>query len=97
VRGDKRSTTGPVVVGVNDVEADAAAIELAFTDAHRHGSGLVVLRALHAPVAARTEAVAAPREALAPWCERYPEIEVEARVVPGAPVDELLHAASRLG
>ncbi len=94
VRGEKRPATAPVVVGVDNVAADAAAIELAFADANRHESGLIVLRAFHAPVAARSDAVAALRVALGPWRERYPEVEVEARVVPGSAVDELLHAGS---
>lgn len=92
VRDDTRPVTAPAVVGVEDVAADAAAIALAFADAHRHRSTLIVLHALRAPAAARNRAAGVLTLALAPWSERYPALDVEVRVVPGPPADELMRA-----
>ena len=37
----------PVVLGVEHVASDAAAVTVAFADAQRHGTGLIVLHAVH--------------------------------------------------
>ncbi|GAA2558756.1 universal stress protein [Pseudonocardia hydrocarbonoxydans] len=94
----------PVLVGVDDVTADAAALTVGFTDAHRHGSGIVVLHArpgaapFRARLAGHTEAarVAAWAElagALAPWAARFPDVPLELALVPGQPASPLLAAA----
>ena len=85
---------GPVVLGVERVDADAVAVTVAFADAQRHGTGLVVVHAVRGTgllrdhlvgpeVHSRRGAVAfsAITEELAPWRSRYPAVPVEIRVV----------------
>lgn len=86
VRGGNHPVAGaPVLVGVDDPATDAAALAVAFADAHRHRSRIVVLHAGHdAPVGL---------DALAPWTTSFPDVPVELSVVPGSPVPALLAAA----
>ena len=80
----------PVVVGIEDVAADAAAVSVAFADAARHGSPLRVLHAHH-----RSPDAPAPLlDELGPWRARWPAVPVEIEVAHGRPDDPLL-AASR--
>jgi nucleotide-binding universal stress UspA family protein len=81
----------PVVVGVESIPADAAALRVAFADAELHGSPLVVLHAL--PSSDRGETAAVDLAALAPWSSRHPDVPVEVRHVHGSPAEQLLHAA----
>jgi nucleotide-binding universal stress UspA family protein len=84
VRGHRPPAGAPVVVGVDHPATDAAALSVAFADAHRHGSRVVVLHAGHdAPSA----------DALAPWTTRFPDVPMELAAVPGPPVPALLAAA----
>lgn len=88
VRGRHRPPSdGPVLVGVDDPVTDAAALSVAFGDAHRHGGRLVVLHAGH------DDPFRHP-EALAPWATRYPEVPVQLRIVSGQPVIALLSVAT---
>jgi nucleotide-binding universal stress UspA family protein len=102
VRGHHPPVDGPVLVGVDDVATDAAALTVAFADAHRHGGRIVVLHARHraapfgahghaeaARLAARTELA----DALAPLIARFPDVPVELTVVLGPPAPALLAAA----
>jgi nucleotide-binding universal stress UspA family protein len=75
----------PVLVGVDDPAIDAAALTVAFSDAHRHRGRVAVLHAGHG--------VPFGLDALAPWTTRFPEVPVELTVVPGSPVPALLAAA----
>jgi nucleotide-binding universal stress UspA family protein len=80
----------PVLVGVDDPATDAAALTVAFGDAHRHVGRVVVLHAGHGdPFGGHRH----HSEALAPWTGRFPDVPMELTVVPGSPVSALLAAA----
>lgn len=102
---------GQVVLGVEDVTADAAPVTVAFADAQRHDASLVVVHALHGTGPVRDhvvghEALARRRDAawtaitdgLAPWRSRYPDVPVEIRIVDAPAHGHLLQAgvAARL-
>jgi nucleotide-binding universal stress UspA family protein len=106
VRGLQRPVPaeGPVVVGVEDVGRDAAALTAAFDDADRTGTRLVVLHALHGPesvldavaghpASARAAAEQELMQALSPWRSRHPGVPLDVRVVHGAAAGHLLEAA----
>jgi nucleotide-binding universal stress UspA family protein len=97
---------GPVVLGVEDVAADAVAVTVAFTDAQRHGTGLVVVHAVRGTGLLRDHlighevhsrrgatALTAITDELAPWRSRYPAVPVEIRVVDLPAPGHLLQAA----
>lgn len=79
----------PVVVGVEDAAADAAALAVAFADAERHGSPLVVVHAQHRSPAAHEPLL----DELARWRARRPDVTTELQVVHGGADELLLHAA----
>ncbi|GAA3232492.1 universal stress protein [Pseudonocardia petroleophila] len=78
----------PVVVGVEDVAADAAALAVAFADAARHATPLVAVHAHHRPPGSP----GAMAEELAHWRARWPGVPVEVREVHGGADEQLLHA-----
>lgn len=97
---------GPVVLGVENVDADAVAVTVAFTDAQRHGTGLVVVHAVHGTGLLRDHLIGheaylrkgdvafkAITDELAPWRSRYPAVPVEIRVVDLPAPGHLLQAA----
>lgn len=95
----------PVLLGVADVTGDAPAISVAFDDAQRHGTALIILHAQRNSIRervsgrdAQTVAEQALTEQLTPWRSRYPAVPIELRVVHGAAAEELLRAtgAARL-
>ncbi|HXV94396.1 MAG TPA: universal stress protein [Pseudonocardia sp.] len=94
VRGHRSATadTRHVLLGVEDVAADAAAVTAAFTDAALHRTGLVLLHAQHHD---RDPAPSPPglERQLEPWRTRYPEVDVEVRSEQASPTDALLEAA----
>jgi nucleotide-binding universal stress UspA family protein len=92
VRGRRRPPAdSPVLVGVDDPTTDAAALTVAFADAHRHGGRVVALHAGHGdPFGGHQDHSAA----LAPWTARFPDVPVELTVVPRQPVTALLSAAA---
>lgn len=98
VRGHHRATTSgrPVLLGVDDVLADAPAVAAAFADAQRHGTSLVVLHARpgHAP-GADADVAAELEVGLTPWRSAHPDVPIEVRVEHGRPEDALLHAAAQ--
>jgi nucleotide-binding universal stress UspA family protein len=98
VRGPHHSpTTGhPVLLGVADIAADAAAISFAFADAERHGTRLTVLHALHSRpgTGSDTDAAAALTDDLEPWRIMHPGVPVEVRVTHDTAVQELLNLAA---
>ncbi len=107
VRGDDHPD-GPVVVGVDGSPASAEALELAFGHALRHGRRLVALHAWDLPVFDAPGVTVPPSialdeieddemrltaETLAGWCEKFPDVEVEQRVVHG-PAERTVVSAS---
>ncbi|WP_214401442.1 universal stress protein [Pseudonocardia lacus] len=100
VRGRTRSGSEPVLVGVDDPGADAAALAVAFAEAALHGVGVVVLQARaglreHLPghAAHDEERTAHLRAALAEWSRRYPRVAVDLRTPGADPTSALLTAA----
>jgi len=97
VRGDRAAShpapTAPVLLGIESVGADAAAVTLAFEDAARHGTGIVVVH-----VAGHSEdpgdSVAAVRERLAPWRSDHPDVDVTIRIGQGNPGLAVLHEST---
>lgn len=95
---------GPVVLGVDDVDRDAAAITAAFAEAARTKTKLVVVHALRGPDAMLDAIAGHPASAraaeeeitatLARWRSRYPGLPVDVRVGHGPPSDRLLEAAA---
>ena len=90
---------GPVVLGVEDVKADAKAVTVAFADAERHASRLVVVHTMrardstrgfhpghHTDDTLRTDII----NRLGSWRSRHPDVPVELQVVSGAAAGHLL-------
>jgi nucleotide-binding universal stress UspA family protein len=98
VRGHHRAAASgrPVLLGVDDVPADAPAVTAAFADAQRHGTPLVVLHARpgHAP-GSDADVAAGLEDQLAPWRHAHPHVPTEVRIARGRPEDALLHAAAQ--
>ena len=94
-RGDVPAR-GPVVLGVEDVKADAKAVTVAFADAERHATRLVVVHTRdstrgfhpghHTDDTLRTDII----NRLGPWRSRHPDVPVELQVVSGAAAGHLL-------
>jgi nucleotide-binding universal stress UspA family protein len=96
VRGDgsaHHTHTAPVLLGVESVDADAAAVTAAFDDAERHHTGLVVV---HVPGHPHhlDDSAAAVHEHLAPWQSAHPGVAVEIRIGQGNPGVALLHEST---
>jgi nucleotide-binding universal stress UspA family protein len=89
------SSSGRIVVGTDGSRASDGALRFAFTRARRDGRGLTVVRAWGSPAIyvdvpgtakwkqVEKEEQAALSEALAPWCDRYPEVDVLEKSVLG--------------
>ncbi|MCI4145751.1 universal stress protein [Streptomyces sp. MMS20-AI2-20] len=97
----------PVVVGLDTGSPDETVLAFAFEEARRRGTTLTVLRAWNLP-SSYTYAMAAgydPREdlaraqaealteALLPWREKYPDVEVTEASRLGSPANHLVDAA----
>jgi nucleotide-binding universal stress UspA family protein len=105
VRGHGEAANGPVVVGVDDSDAAGYALGVAFEEAAARGTGVVAVRAYPAVESAWgmqdvPPVVADPDEQLevldvdvAPWHDKYPEVEVETVAVEGPPARTLLGRA----
>jgi nucleotide-binding universal stress UspA family protein len=103
VRG-RWSETGPVLVGVDDSHGAAYALGVAFEEAAARGTGVVAVR-VYPPAVATWGMDVAPqltdaeeqREILdvdvAPWADKYPEVEVETAAVQGQPAEILVQRA----
>lgn len=98
VRGRHRSASSgrPVLLAVDDVQSDAAAVTVAFADADRHGTALEVLhvRAAHLP-GSDADATAVLEDQLARWRRAHPAVEVRVRLAHGRPEEVLLEAADQ--
>jgi nucleotide-binding universal stress UspA family protein len=97
VRGDHvpdhpvRGHAAPVLLGVESIRADAAAVAVAFDDAAHHGSGVVVV---HVPGYAEHLGAAAVRDGLALLRSDHPEVDVTVRIAQGNPGIALLHEST---
>jgi nucleotide-binding universal stress UspA family protein len=94
VRGHRYgpATGKPVLVGMADPDADAAALSAAFAAADRHGTNLVVLN-VHPVIDDEPDRGELERQ-LSPWRTRHPGVLVDLRIVHGRPDEQLLLAAS---
>ncbi|HEY8474456.1 MAG TPA: universal stress protein [Natronosporangium sp.] len=108
VRGSG-AATAPVVVGVDDAADAAQAVGFGFDQAAARGVELVVVRAWQPPpvpwrsdlrplVYDADELAAAERrlaaDAAASWREKYPEVPVQIRLMPGSPAHALITASA---
>jgi nucleotide-binding universal stress UspA family protein len=96
VRGDgsaNHAHSAPVLLGVESVDADAAAVTAAFDDAERHHTGLLVV---HVPAHSDHlgDSAVAVREHLAPWQSAHPGVAVGVRIGQGNPGIALLHEST---
>lgn len=96
VRGDGsagRPRGAPVLLAVEDVDADAAAVAVAFDDAERHHTGVVVV---HVPGHSDHlgAGAAAVLNRLSPWQNTHPGVAVEVRIGQGNPGIALLHEST---
>jgi nucleotide-binding universal stress UspA family protein len=96
VRGHQRShaSSRPVVLAVADPDLDGGAVEVAFADANRHDSRLVVLHVAHGPHEVAV-AVDNLETRLKPWCDRYPDVPIEVSVEHGPVIEALLGGTVR--
>jgi nucleotide-binding universal stress UspA family protein len=96
VRGDgsaDHAHRGPVLLGIESIKADAAAVTVAFDDAERHHTGLVVV---HVPSHSDHlgDSLAAVHDQLVPWRSAHPSVAVEVRIGQGNPGMALLHEST---
>jgi nucleotide-binding universal stress UspA family protein len=100
VRGEQHGSTAPVVVGVDVSPVGEAAIAFAFEAAAARGVPVIAVHTSGAPprdvrtVPRWSESIAdAERdlaEALAGWCDKYPDVQVRRVVSKGHPARRLL-------
>ena len=88
-----RRHSAPVLLGIESVDADAAAVTAAFDDADRHGSGLTVVQVPSHPGHLGL-AASAVHDRLTPWRSAHPGVEVTIRIGQGNPGLALLHAST---
>lgn len=91
-RGYGPGTGKPVLVGMADPDADAAALSAAFAAADRHGTDLVILN-VHPVLDDEPDRGVLERQ-LAPWRTRHPGVAVDLRIVHGRPDERLVAATS---
>lgn len=83
----------PVLLGIESVEADAPAVTVAFADAARRHTGVVVVHVPHHSDHPAATA-AALSKGLAPWRSAHPEVGVDIRIGHGNPAIALLHEST---
>jgi nucleotide-binding universal stress UspA family protein len=99
--------SGDLVLGLDLGQPNEELLAFAFEAASRHGTRLRVVHGWHVPPAARERGQGRPgaeqvaqdkeralREALRPWEEKYPGVEVEAQTVVKRPARHLVEAAA---
>ncbi|MEV4135244.1 universal stress protein [Dactylosporangium sp. NPDC049742] len=88
---------GPVVVGVDGSSGSVLALELAFEEAAARNLPLDVIRAWQVPDSGSASAEAAAGHALAaevePWRAKYPDVEIDLRLLPGTAAEALTRAS----
>lgn len=100
-----RGTDRPVLVGVDTVASNSAALDFAFADAERHGGPIMVLHARHGVEQIQDRLGGTERisryldihqlaEAIAPWSRAYPDVAVKLEVAAGHPSAALLGSAA---
>ncbi|GAA2883314.1 universal stress protein [Streptosporangium fragile] len=107
VKGGPRETRGEVVVGFDASAHSAATLAYAFEEAYRRAAGLHAVHTWQMPVLGPGAIAYTPlvedisvtelrlaREALAPWREKYPEVDVVETVVRGHPVPAIEKASA---
>ena len=85
---------GPVVLGVQDITADADAVTVAFADAERHATRLTVVHVVH--VGRHHPGGALERDildGLGPWLSRHPNVPVDVQVMSGAAAGHFLETS----
>jgi nucleotide-binding universal stress UspA family protein len=105
VRGRSDVTDGPVVVGVDGSESTGHTLDIAFQEAAARGATLVAIRAYELPMVWGGYGVApqaydpteieaqerqALQEAVAPWHDKYPGVNVETLVAKGTAAETLI-------
>jgi nucleotide-binding universal stress UspA family protein len=83
----------PVLLGIESVGADAAAVSVAFDDAERHRSGLIVVQVPSHPGHLGL-AASVVYDQLAPWRSDHPSVDVTVRIGQGNPGVALLHEST---
>lgn len=111
MRGDP-DRTRDILVGVDGSPAGEHALRFAFEEAAFRGVGITALHAYTHPVVGdpgdmlplvydasqlEAEETAVLAEALAGWCDRYPDVAVHRLLVRDRPGRALVHAADRAG
>ncbi|GAA4208825.1 universal stress protein [Streptosporangium oxazolinicum] len=107
VRGVPERIRGRVVVGFDGSDHSVVALEYAFEEAVRRGAGLRAIHTWQMPVVGPSALVYTPLvedllvaeqqvcvDALSPWRERYPRVEVERTLVCGHPVGVICEASA---
>ncbi|MFF5213084.1 universal stress protein, partial [Streptosporangium sp. NPDC000396] len=107
VRGSRAQTYGEIAVGFDGSAHSAAALEHAFEEAARRGARLRAVHAWQMPVVGPGATVYTPlieeilageqrltQDALAPWREKYPQVEIKETVICGHPVRALCEASA---
>jgi len=89
----RRGRPASVLLGIESVGADAAAVTVAFEDAERHGSGLVVVQ-VPRDAGHLGRAASAVYDRLAPWRSDHPDVDVTVRIGQGNPGLALLHEST---
>lgn len=112
VRGSVDTATGPVIVGVDHTDHSEHTIGAAFEEAVRRGCGVIAIHAYELPAAYGLMAMsvlpykpedihaaeaAALDNAVQPWREKYPEVQVETLVARGTPGRVLVDVSSNAG
>ncbi|MER5418996.1 universal stress protein [Streptosporangium roseum] len=106
VRGDQERIHGEVVVGFDGSAHAAAALEYAFEEAARRGARLHAIHTWQMPVVGQGATLYTPlfeeisaagrriaADALTPWREKYPQVEVKETAVCGHPVAVVCEAS----
>jgi nucleotide-binding universal stress UspA family protein len=89
----RRTRPAPVLLGIESVGTDAAAICVAFEDAQRHRSGLVVVQVPRHPNHLGL-AASAVYDQLELWRSDHPDVDVTVRLGQGNPGVALLHEST---